>query len=106
MESEKKLWSFDNEMELEEKSEELVKIYEKAAQEGIWLREFKSGKGYFAIAGSEKLDEKMGREKIDIEQAPMHVCMERGIFVHGKTREEACESAMKGLKRNYPSLNE
>jgi len=103
MEFGEKIRSFDNEMSLEEKSAELLKIYEMAEKEGLRLREFKANRGFWAVAGSEKLDEKIGRERADWRTMPMHECIERGILSRGGTREKACENAVADFKKHFGS---
>ena len=84
-------------------TEELKKIYEEAKKENIWLREFESSQIYWAAAGSHKLDEKIGRVKVDPELLSLSDCMERGMIAKGNTREEACRKAIENFKRYFSS---
>lgn len=94
-----------------EVTEELRRIYQRAAKEGIWIREFAphGNKRYLAAAGHIKqlddLEKKLQengdlkpKESLDIYEIPLGVLIEMSWPGSGETREEACKEAVKGWK--------
>lgn len=85
-------------------TDKLREIYNNASKEGIWLLEWGptyGGKGYTAAAGSikylEQIEKQTGKE-IDISKLTLGDVVDISLPGIGKTREEACQNAVKAFK--------
>jgi len=92
-------------------TEELLKIYKKAATEGIWICEFAPGDEgkYLAAAGQinslDNLENKLREsgylrrnEELDVYKIPFGVLVEISLPGIGESREQACRKAVKAWK--------
>ena len=84
-----------------EVTDRLREIYKSAYEEGIWIKEFGGGECYMAGAGSiaqlEEIEKELG-EEIDVSKLTLGDIINISLPGTGKTREEACENAIKAWK--------
>ena len=83
--------------------EELHRIYKKAWDEGIWVKELgATDTGFLAAAGSikdlEKIEKRIGRE-IDVNELGLGDVIDISAPGSGLTREEACRDAIAEWKK-------